>query len=86
MRTLTNTHTDDITHMSACTCTHTHTHTHTQGEAKPTGETVLANFFNSLLSKKQSGSKGGGSMRATTRNEAAAELERMQSKKSGAKT
>lgn len=63
-----------------------HSHTHAQGEAKPTGETVLANFFNSLLSKKQTGSKGSGSMRATTRNEAAAELDRMQSKKPGTKS
>ena len=41
---------------------------------------MLANFFNSLLSsKKTSGSK---SARATSRNEAAAEIERLQTKKS----
>ena len=51
-----------------------------QGEAKGNGETVLANFFNSLLSsKKQPGSKGS---RAATRSEAAAEADRLQSKKS----
>lgn len=58
----------------------------TQGDAKPPGETVLANFFNSLLSKKQSGSKSSSSMRAATRSEAAAELDRMQSKKPGSKS
>ncbi len=54
-----------------------------QGDSKANGETVLANFFNSLLSsKKQPGSKGGGMSRVTSRNEAAAEIDRLQSKKS----
>lgn len=58
-------------------------------DGKPSGETVLANFFNSLLSKKQTGGKGTGSMRGSrseARNEAAAELDRMQSKKPGTKS
>jgi dynein light intermediate chain 1 len=45
-------------------------------EGKQTGETVLANFFNSLLSKKQTGGgKGGG------RTAAAAELDKLQSRR-----
>ena len=68
---------------------HTHTHPYVQPDGKPSGETVLANFFNSLLSKKQTGGKGTGSMRGSrseARNEAAAELDRMQSKKPGTKS
>lgn len=49
-----------------------------QAESKANGETVLANFFNSLLStKKTPGSKGS---RATSRTEAAAEIEKMTKK------
>ncbi len=51
-------------------------------DSKANEEIVLVNFFNSLLScKKQPGSKGGGLSRVTCKNEAAAEIDRMQSKK-----
>ena len=47
-----------------------------QGEGKQSGETVLANFFNSLLSKKQAGGgKSGG------RTAASAELDKLQSRR-----
>lgn len=46
------------------------------GEGKQSGETVLANFFNSLLSKKQAGGgKSGG------RTAASAELDKLQSRR-----
>lgn len=49
-----------------------------QADSKSNGETVLANFFNSLLStKKTPGAKGS---RQTSRNEAAAEIEKMTKK------
>jgi len=50
---------------------------------KADGETVLANFFNSLLTSKKplrSGSSAAGSSRATSRSEASAEVDKLMKK------
>ena len=43
---------------------------------------MLANFFNSLLTSKKPPIKSGMNSRATNRNEAAAEMDKLMSKKS----
>ncbi len=49
----------------------------------PANETVLATFFNSLLSnKKQSGGRSGAGRQSQTRADVEAEIDRMQIKKS----